>query len=443
MPDASSAPASSPSRFAGLKKIPHLRWWIVSMIFLASVLNYLDRQTLSILAPTIIQELGLSNEDYASVLNLFLVAYTIAYLFSGKLVDKFGVRFCFALFVGWWSIANIFTAFARSFASLGIFRFLLGLGEAGNYTAAPKAVAEWFPPKERGIAIGIYTLGATIGATIAPVVIVGVASWHSWQAAFVVTGVAGLIWLVPWLWLYRGVQEHPRLSGTERSHILGGIAEEKAAGVEESWGSWWRLFTRKEFWCLTLGRMLTDPIWYFFQFWFAKYLYDERGLSQVSLSVTWVIFLAADVGALSGGWLSGQLIKRGQLPANSRLWVMLACAAVVPLAAFIPQIDALWLVLALGMCAVLAHMAWLINLSSLVVDVVPRSSLGMTFGIVAAGSSLGGILMNKGVGMIVTTHSFSPAFYLMAVLHPLAWLLLWQIRRRRSSAQVPPSSAAV
>ncbi len=407
------------------------------MIFFASVLNYMDRQTLSILAPTIMEDLKLSNEDYASVLNLFLVAYTIAYLFSGRVVDKFGVRVSLAVFVGWWSVANIFTAFARSFASLGVFRFLLGLGEAGNYTAAPKAVSEWFPPKERGIAIGIYTLGGTIGATIAPVVIVGLASWHSWQAAFVVTGIAGLVWLVPWLWLYRKVEDHPRLGDAERNLITSGIEAEKAAGMEEGWGRWWHLFIRKEFWCLTLGRMLTDPVWYFFQFWFAKYLYDERGLSQMSLSVTWVIFLAADIGALSGGWFSGLLIKRGHLPANSRLWIMLACAAVVPLAAMIPQIGGLWVVLAIGMCAVLAHMAWLINLSALVVDVVPRASLGMTFGIVAAGSSLGGILMNKAVGAIVTTHSYAPAFYLMAVLHPMAWLLLWQIRRRKTSAPAP------
>ena len=149
-------------------KIPGLRWWIVTLIFGASVLNYIDRQTLSVLAPTIQKDLKLSNEDYASVLNLFLIAYTTASLLSGKVVDKLGVRVSLALFVGWWSVANILTGFARSAGSLGLFRFLLGLGEAGNWTAAPKAVADWFPARERGIAIGIYTLGATVGATIAP-----------------------------------------------------------------------------------------------------------------------------------------------------------------------------------------------------------------------------------------------------------------------------------
>src|SRR5687767_14423525 len=284
-----------------MMKIPHLRWWIVALIFFASVLNYIDRQTLSILAPTIQKDLKLSNEDYASVLNWFLVAYTIASLLSGRIVDKLGVRVSLALFVGWWSIANILTGFARSVTSLGVFRGLLGLGEAGNWTAAPKAVSEWFPARERGIAIGVYTLGATIGATIAPIIIVALASWHSWQAAFVVTGIAGLLWLVPWLWLYRRPSEHPMINERERTLIATGNA---GSAADESnaadWGKWWQLFRRREVWLLIFGRMLTDPVWYFFQFWFAKYLYDTRGLDQKQLSVTWVVYLAADVGVLGG-----------------------------------------------------------------------------------------------------------------------------------------------
>lgn len=416
-----------------MTKIPHLRWWIVSLIFLASVLNYIDRQTLSILAPTIQKELKLTNEDYASVINIFLVAYTVATLISGKIVDRLGVRVSLALFVGWWSVANILTGFARSVGSLGIFRGLLGLGEAGNWTAAPKAVSEWFPAKERGIAIGIYTLGATLGATIAPLLIVALASWHSWQAAFVVTGCAGLLWLVPWLWLYRRPQEHPRITDAERAMLAADAARAPDAGAAgEGWGKWWQLFGRREIWLLIFGRMLTDPVWYFFQFWFAKYLYDGRGLDQKQLSITWVVFLAADIGVLGGGWLSGLLIKRQQAPATSRLWVMLGCALLVPLAATIPFVDSIWLVLAVGMLAVLAHMAWLVNLSALVVDIVPKASVGFAFGIVATGSSLGGLMMNKAVGALVTDLSYAPAFHFMALLHPLAWVLLWQLRPRTS-----------
>lgn len=415
-----------------MTRIPYLRWWIVALIFGASVLNYVDRQALSILAPTIQKELALSNEDYASVLNWFLIAYTIALIVSGKIVDRFGVRLSLALFVGWWSISNILTGFARSASSLGVCRFLLGLGEAGNWTAAPKAVSEWFPARERGLAIGVYTLGATVGATLAPVLIVGLASWHSWQAAFIVTGSAGLLWLVPWLWLYRRPSDHPRLSAEERTLIESGQAANQAAAPEAApdWGKWHRVLLRREVLLLIFARMLTDPVWYFFQFWFAKYLYDSRGLDQKSLSVTWVVYLAADVGVLSGGWLSGLLIKRGTAPVRSRLWIMLACAALVPLGAVIPHVDALWLVLAFGMVAVLAHLAWLINLSALVVDLVPRRSLAFAFGVIAAGSSLGGLMMNKAVGSLVTNTSYDPAFGFMLLLHPLAWCLAWQLRPR-------------
>lgn len=410
------------------------------MIFFASVLNYIDRQTLSILAPTIQQDLKLTNEDYASVLNLFLVAYTIASLLSGRIVDKFGVRMSLALFVGWWSVANILTGFARSVGSLGLFRFLLGLGEAGNWTAAPKAVSEWFPARERGIAIGIYTLGATVGATVAPILIVALATWHSWQAAFVVAGVAGLLWLIPWLWLYRRPEEHPRINDAERTLIVTGaqVPDPAAAQAQsDGWGKWWQVFVRREVWLLIFGRMLTDPVWYFFQFWFAKYLYDGRGLDQKQLAVTWVVYLAADIGVLGGGWLSGRLIKRRVAPSQSRLWVMLGCAGVVPLAAAIPHVNALWLVLGLGMLAVLAHMAWLINLSALVVDIVPKRALGFTFGVVATGSSLGGMMMNKAVGGLVTNLSYDPAFHFMLLLHPLAWVLLWQLRPKRVAPGQP------
>lgn len=403
------------------------------MIFFASVLNYIDRQTLSILAPTIQKDLQLTNEDYATVLNWFLVAYTTASLLSGKIVDRLGVRVSLALFVGWWSIANILTGFARSAGSLGAFRGLLGLGEAGNWTAAPKAVSEWFPAKERGIAIGIYTLGATVGATIAPLLIVALASWHSWQAAFVVTGIAGLLWLLPWCWLYRRPEVHPRITDTERALIAAGGANETVIAADApGWGKWWQLFGRREIWLLILGRMFTDPVWYFFQFWFAKYLYDYRGLSQEQLKVTFWIFIAADIGVLGGGWLSGVLIKRRHAASTSRLRVMLGCAILVPLAAAIPLVDPLWAVITIGMVAVLAHLAWLINLSALVVDIVPKKSLGFAFGIVATGSSLGGLVMNKAVGSLVTNLSYDPAFHFMLLVHPLAWVLLWQLRARPS-----------
>ncbi len=409
-----------------MKPIPKLRWWIAGMLFLASILNYIDRQTLSILAPTIQSELKLTNEDYAVVVNLFLGAYLVATLLSGRIVDRLGVRLSLALFVGWWSVANILTGFARSFGSLGACRFLLGLGEAGNWTAAPKAVSEWFPARERGIAIGLYTLGATLGATIAPLLIVGIASRFGWQMAFVITGVAGLVWLIPWLWLYRRPAEHPRLAPEELALIRSGAAAVADPGPPEPWRA---VLGRREVWLLMFTRLLTDPVWYFYQFWFAKYLHDERGVSQLGLSVTFVIFLAADFGALGGGWFSGQLIK-AKLPAPAaRIRIMMAAACLMPFSALIPQMGGVNAVLALGMIVAFAHMTWLINLSSLVVDLVPARSLATCFGVIAAGSSLGGMAMNWAVGKLVTHASYGPAFWIMAGVHPLAILLIWRLRK--------------
>jgi ACS family hexuronate transporter-like MFS transporter len=438
-----------------MTKIPHLRWWIAGMLFLASVLNYLDRQTLSILAPTIQKDLQLTDKDYAFVVNLFLIAYTTATLLSGRVVDKLGVRVSLALFVGWWSIANLLTGFARSITSLGIFRFLLGFGEAGNWTAAPKAVSDWFPAKERGIAIGVYTLGATIGATIAPLLIVGIASRYGWQMAFVATGVAGLLWLIPWLWLYRRPGEHPRLSDAERAHIGVTAVSLKTGDIASAHGStvhpvhahvesptspatsatptapegWLTVLRRREVWLLMFTRMCTDPVWYFYQFWFAKYLFDERSVSQMGLSITFVIFLAADFGALGGGWFSGLLIKRQYSPPAGRLRVMMAAACLMPLSALVPQVAPLSIVLAIGMIIVFAHMTWLINLSSLIVDLIPQRSLATTFGVIAAGSSLGGMVMNWAVARLVTNYSYGPAFVVMACVHPLALLLVWRLRK--------------
>lgn len=411
-------------------KIPHLRWWIAGMLFFASVLNYIDRQTLSILAPTIQADLALSNEDYAFVVNLFLVAYTAAMLFSGRIVDRVGVRISLAIFVGWWSVANLLTGFARSLGSLGLFRFLLGLGEAGNWTAAPKAVSEWFPAKERGMAIGIYTLGATVGATIAPLIIVAIASRYGWQMAFVATGAAGLVWLIPWLILYRRPREHPMLRESEKRLL----PAELAPGSNQKPDGWRVVLGKREVWLLMFARLLSDPVWYFYQFWFAKYLFDERGVSQIGLSITFVIFLAADFGAIAGGWFSGRLIKKQVAPPAARLRVMLVMACLIPLSALVPQMSGLYVVLGLGMVIVFAHMTWLINLTSLVVDVIPQRSLATCFGVIAAGSAVGGMLMNAGVGKLVTHFSYTPAFLIMAFAHPVAIFLIWRLRRLPSAS---------
>ncbi|QJE95025.1 MFS transporter [Luteolibacter luteus] len=443
-------------------KFRGLRWWILGLVFLAAVLNYVDRQTLFVLAPTIQRDLGMDDREYADVLNLFLLAYTVAYLISGKLVDRLGTRGGTALFVVWWSLANMATAWVQGVRSMGSCRFLLGLGEAGIWPAASKAVSEWFPPRERALAIGLYTMGATVGAALTPYVVIPLAthelpkglplfdSWFGsqsgWRVAFLLTGLAGFLWLIPWLLLYRHPRHSKRITPEESALIA---ESEEMASTGGAW-SWRQVLAFRPMWLLLVGRLLTDPVWYFYQFWFAKYLGTQHGLDQRSLTVTWVIYTAAGIGSLAGGWFSGLLVKGGKSPLSSRLRVMLGCAILMPLSILIPGCGGLSSTMILTACTVFASLAWLINLSAIVVDIVPRHSLGTVFSVVAAGSSLGGIAMNMLVAAMVSGppvkaggfldqgfrslfgplltsvqgQGYGPWFLAMALLHPLALIIL-------------------
>lgn len=448
-------------------KLHGLRWWIVALLFGAAVLNYVDRQTLSALAPTIQTDLDMDDRAYANVVNIFLVAYTIAYLISGRIADLMGTRASMVLFVAWWSVASMLTAAARGVTSLGVYRFLLGLGEAGVWPAASKAVSEWFPAKERALAIGVYTMGATIGAMLAPYIIIPLAThaYHEtmpaianllgagtgWRVAFILTGLAGIFWVIPWLWVYRQPRQSKLITKSELQLIeQSAVAENPADSARENTWTWKQVFLFRGTWLLLLGRLITDPVWYFYQFWFPKYLSTDRHLSQEQLKVTWIIYAAAGVGSLLGGWLSGQFVKRGVAPASSRLWVMLGCAGIMPLSPFIAQATSMSFTMTITVCTVLASLAWLINTSALVVDVVPSHSLGTVFSVVATGSTIGGIMMNTIVAAMVSGaathptgfldngintvlgpliamvqgHGYAQWFLIMAFLHPFAWLVL-------------------
>jgi ACS family hexuronate transporter-like MFS transporter len=400
---------------------------------LAAVLNYIDRSVLGLLAPTIQKDLDISDAQYADVINFFLIAYTIAYLLSGRIVDKLGVRVSLAIFVAWWSVSNALTGLAQSVRSLSAFRFMLGLGEAGGFTASPKAVAEWFPPAERGVAIGLYSIGGAIGATIAPILVSVIAVHYGWRWVFAVSPVLAGLWLIFWLWLYRRPQEHPRITEQEKNYLAATIApvvqtaEEKN---ESEWSRWAAIFREPFVWQLMLARMLTDPVWYFYQFWMPKYLHTVRGVDQKGLSIMWIVFLAADIGFLLSGFLAGRLIKRGSTPPASRLKIMAISACLVPLSFAVPYAPTLATVIALGMVVAYAHTAWLANLTSLVVDITPKRILGTAFGVIACGSVLGGIFMNKLVAWFIAHRSYDECFYTMAFVHPVALLLIWRLRKK-------------
>ena len=417
-------------------KIPHLRWWIAGLLFLASILNYIDRQTLSILAPTIQADLKLSDQQYGTIVSFFLAAYTVAYLLSGRVVDALGARLSLALFIGWWSLSNALTGLARGALSLGAFRFCLGLGEAGGYTASPKVVGEWFPAKDRGIAVGIYSMGGAVGATLAPILVITIASHYTWRGAFVATGVLGLIFVALWLIFYRSPEKHPWLTDGERTLILAGRETEKDDGPRLSEKALWKtILTSRAAWALMGARMLTDPLWYFYLFWLPKYLHTVRGLDQLELAGMWKIFVAADVGFLLSGFVAGWFIKAGTDARAARRRVMLACACLTPVSLLVPGVSGTGGVFALAMIVALAHTAWLTSISSYIVDLVPKAILGTGFGFIAAGSALGGIFMNQAVGWMIAHFSYAPCFYVMAVVHPLAFWLVWRFTRRASFSQ--------
>lgn len=414
-------------------KVPNLRWILAFALFLAALLNYVDRNVLGLLATTIQKDLNISNQEYAGIINYFLIAYTLANLLSGRIVDKLGVRWSLALFVAWWTIANALTGMARSLGQICGLRFMLGFGEAGCYTASPKAVSEWFPATERGVAVGIYSAGGAVGATIAPVMVALIADRFGWRWVFAVTPLVALLWLFLWLWLYKSPASHPNMEDKERNYLAASFALSQAANAqpkESELALWQHVWREPLVWQLMLARLLTDPAWYFFQFWFPKYLRDVRGLDQRGVAVMWMIFAAATVGFTLGGLFSGRLVKRGVSPSAARIWIMLASACVAPLMGLVPSAPTVMTVILLAMVVAYAATSWLSNITSLVVDIVPQKILGTAFGVIACGSALGGFFMNQAVAWFIDHRSYNECFYVMACLYPAAILLIWNLRKR-------------
>lgn len=409
------------------RAFPHLRWLIAVLLLLTSVLNYVDRQALSILARTIQEDLGIDDAGYANLVIAFQMTYAVMYLLSGRVLDTIGTRLGLFCFIVWWSLANILTGLAQGLASLACFRALLGVGEPGGYTASAKAVAEWFPPRERGAAVGLYTMGGTLGAAIAgPLVVLITMRWN-WRMAFVVTGALGLGLAALWIWLYRRPGDHPRLGQRERELLAaeGALAGQLEKGARATRLSWRKLAAIKPMWLVLVARMVTDPLWYFYLFWFPKYLQDARGFTLREVGATiWIVFVSADLGSILGGWLSGRLLLRGLPPINARLRVMACAAGLLAFSFTIPLAPGRVWPLALASLFAFAHMAWLTCATTFSVDIFPSEIVGSAHGAIGAGSALGGLLSTVAVGWLVTRLSYRPAFFVMSFLHPLTIVML-------------------
>ncbi len=408
--------------------MPGLRWWIAGLLFLATVINYVDRQTLSVLAPVLRDEFGMSNTDYSRIVSAFMLAYLIMQTGSGRIMDRLGTRRGFALCIAWWSAAAMAHAGARSAAQFGLVRFLLGLGEAGNWPGAVKAISEWFPARERAFATGFFNSGSTLGAVIAPPLVAWLALAYGWRNAFLITGSLGFFWLGLWLWVYRRPQEHRWLRRHELEHIERGQQEERVGPAPR----WKELFRYRQVWGLVLGRMLADPVWWFYVFWLPEYLKRERAFSLAMIGYfAWIPFLAADIGNLAGGLASGWLVKRGMEVLRARKAVMGASA--VLMMAGIPAVLAedANTALALISVATFAYSMWAANILTLPADLFPPPVVASVSGLSGTGAATGGMVFTLIIGAVVDRFSYVPVFT-AAGLMPLAafGIIAWGVRVR-------------
>ena len=379
-------------------KIGKYRWMICALLFFATTINYIDRQVLGILATddAFKAQIGWNEAEYGFVNTAFQAAYAIGLLVVGGLIDKFGTRRGFSVAIVFWSVASMGHALARSAFGFGAARFALGLGEAGNFPAAIKTVAEWFPKKERAFATGIFNSGSNIGAILAPLSVPFIAVNYGWQWAFIITGALGFIWLAFWLAVYRKPEEHPKLSKAELAYIQSDN-EPPMAKI-----AWTRLIPHRQTWAFAIGKFLTDPIWWVYLFWLPKFLNTKFDLNILQLGLPLiVIYVIADVGSIGGGWLSSNFIKRGWSVNLARKTTMLICALLVLPIVYASITDSLWVSVVLIGVAAAAHQGWSANIFTFASDMFPKQAVGSVVGIGGMAGSIGGMIIASTVGLIL------------------------------------------
>jgi MFS transporter, ACS family, hexuronate transporter len=412
MSSPSSVSAAAPSTAAVCRAavaVGRFRWYICGLLFLASVINYIDRQVLSILKPTLQQQFGWSELDYGDIVFAFQLAYAIGFVFAGRMMDGLGTRLGFALSIVLWSLAGMATAEVLSFgpsaaallaligftytASVAGFiaaRFALGLGESGNFPGAIKTVAEWFPKKERAFATGLFNAGTNVGALVAPLVVPWVTLNYGWYWAFIWTGALGFLWVIAWWVLYRPPEEHPRVSAAELAFIR---SDPPDPVTRMSWGT---IVQTRQAWAFAAAKFMTDPIWWLYLFWMPDFLVRNHGVTLADMALPlMVIYVVADVGSVAGGWLSSTLIKRGWSVNAARKTAMGVCGACVVPIVFAATTTNLWVAVALISLAAAAHQGWSANVYTLVSDTFPRQAVGSVIGFGGMLGAVGGMLIAK------------------------------------------------
>jgi len=404
--------------------MPGLRWWIIGLIFLATLINFIDRLTISVLAPVITAQVGLSNIEFASITTSFLAAYTVSQGLSGKLYDRIGTKRGFTLSILVWSLAACAHAFARGLISLLALRFLLGVGEAGNWPGAAKVIAEWFPVHERAFAMGIFNSGVAIGNIVAPPLIVFLQIRFGWQTAFLVTGGLGFVWLVLWLMFYETPERHTSLSREEYVHIKYGSENDTDSGRF----SWRRLLKYRQVWAIVLARFVTDPVWWLYITWLPLYLNRVRGFSLKQIGMfAWLPFVAADAGSLLGGWISGYFIARGWTTDKARKVVILMGALFM--LAGIPAAVADSAITALAFIALVTFgfQSWINNVQTIPSDLFPQQAVASVAGLGGVGAGVGAILFTLTTGWVVDHFSYTPILVVAGLLPVLGTSILFTL----------------
>ncbi len=406
-------------------RIGRYRWVICALLFFATTINYVDRQVIGILAKDLQAIIGWSEIDYGNITAAFSVSYALGLLVSGRLIDRFGTKIGFTIAIIVWSLAGMATSFARSAFGFGVARAALGLGEAANFPAAIKTVAEWFPKKERALATGIFNSGTNVGAIVAPLTVPWIAIHLGWQWAFILTGAIGLLWLLFWLPLYHKPEEHPKLSKAELAYIQSDPPDPPSANVP-----WVQLIPHRQTCAFAIGKYLTDPIWWFYLYWIPNFLRQNHGLDLSTIGLPLIaIYLIADVGSIGGGWLSSSFIKRGWTVNRARKTAMLICALMVTPIVFASQTSNLWVAVALISLAAAAHQGWSANIFTTTSDMFPRRAVGSVVGIGGMAGAMGGATMavltgyilesTRGNYMIIFAIAGSAYLVALAVIHLL------------------------
>ncbi len=398
----------------------HYRWVICALLFFATTINYVDRGVLGVLAPELQTTIGWTDTQYGDINAAFSTAYALGFLVVGRFIDRVGTRLGYMISLVVWSLAAAGHALARTPFGFGVARFLLGFGEAGNFPAAVKTTAEWFPRRERALATGIFNAGSNVGAILAPLVVPVLALTWGWQSAFLATGLIGLLWVAFWLPLYDRPERHPRVSPGELAWIHSDPPELSAPIP------WLRLLPHPQTWAVAAGKFLTDPVWWFYLFWSAKFLNDQFGVDLKHIGPPLiVIYLLADIGSVAGGWLSSSLLRRGWSANAARKTAMLVCALCVVPVSFAPVVSEMWVAVGLIGLAAAAHQGFSANIFTLASDMFPRRAVGSVVGIGGMAGAVGGILMQAASGRIREwTHSYLTMFVIAGSVYVLSVLVI-------------------